>query len=59
MEGLWYGSSMHANAPAAALYERAEDSLPRTPSFHRALDDPLLRTALENTAAEIGYDLLL
>lgn len=58
-DGLWYASSMHANAPALALYERAEDALPRAPSFHRALADPLLRTLLENSAAELGYDLVL
>jgi len=58
-DGLWYASSMHANTPALALYERAEDALSPTPFFHRALGDPLLRVVLENAAAELGYDLLL
>ena len=50
---------MRADRPALALYERAEGVLPPTPLFHRALGDPLLRVALENAAAELGYDLLL
>ena len=58
-DGLWYASSMHGGAPALALYKRAEDALPPTPFFHRALGDPLLRVVLENAAAELGYDLLL
>ncbi len=24
-EGVWYGSSMHANTPCIALFERAQD----------------------------------
>jgi hypothetical protein len=35
-EGLWYPSSMHANQPSVALYERARDALPSAPFFHRA-----------------------
>jgi hypothetical protein len=58
-DGLWYASSMHANRPALALYERAAGALPPTPFLHRALGDPLLRVVLENAAAELGYDLLL
>ena len=59
VDGLWYASSMHANRPALAFYERAESALPATPFFHRALGDPLLRVMLENAAAELGYDLIL
>ena len=33
-------------------------ALPPHPSFHRALDDPCLLTALRNAARELGYLLL-
>ncbi len=36
-EGLYYPSSMDANRPSVALYERAQDSLPSRPVFDRAL----------------------
>src|SRR5207237_6770067 len=35
VEGLWYSSSMDANRPAVALYERASDSIEPSPIFHR------------------------
>jgi hypothetical protein len=57
--GLWYGSSMNANAPCVALYERAADALPALPSFHRALADDILRAFLENSAEQLGYRLIL
>lgn len=57
-EGLWYASSMYANAPAVVLYERARPALPAAPEVHRALADPLLQTALENAALEINYALV-
>lgn len=53
--GLWYPSSMHANRPAVALFERAQTSLPETPLFHRSLADALLAPALELASAELGY----
>lgn len=55
VHGLWYCSSMNANRPALALYERAEQALPPTPFFHRALADPLLLTPLRNVAFRLGY----
>lgn len=58
IEGLWYPSSMHANAPAVALYERCEDALPHSPSFHRALQDPAILTLLKNAASDLGYGLV-
>ena len=57
--GLWYGSSMHANAPCVALYERAAGALPARPSFHRALADDILRAFLEASAEALGYRLVL
>lgn len=58
-EGLWYGSSMHANTPVLALYERAESALPAAPVLHRALHDETLQVVLENAARQLGYWLVL
>jgi hypothetical protein len=46
---------MHANQPAVVLYERARGALPAAPSFHRALADPVLRTAVLGGARRLGY----
>jgi hypothetical protein len=57
VEGLYYPSSMHgATYVAVALYERAEDSLPGRPSFHRALADPTLGGLVAQSKASFGYD---
>lgn len=58
VEGLWYASSMHANRPALALYERAQDVVPAAPLFHRALADPALRQRLDGAAIALGYRLV-
>src|SRR4051812_19194119 len=49
-DGLWYGSSMHANAPCLALFERVASSISSRPAVHRALADATLRAFLENSA---------
>lgn len=54
-QGLYYASSMHANKPAMALYERAQAALPIAPFFHRALADPVLFLSLHNAAGILGY----
>jgi hypothetical protein len=58
MDGLWYGSSMNANSPSVALYERAEDAMPETPIFNRPLTDPSLATTIRSAADQFGYDLV-
>jgi hypothetical protein len=58
VDGIIYPSSMYGNQPAVALFERARDALPRSPSFHRALADPALQRRIAATADEIGYDWL-
>jgi hypothetical protein len=58
-QGLWYGSSMAASSPRLALFERAADSLPAAPAFHRALADATLEAFLVRSAAELGYRLAL
>ena len=57
--GVQYPSSMHANAPALVLNDRAEikDPIAHQPSFHRALADPAILTILKNAASELGYAL--
>ena len=55
VEGLLYASSMHANRPAVALYERAQPAMPATPVFHRALSDPALLHRLSAAAGRLGY----
>lgn len=58
VEGLWYASSMHANRPSLALYERGQAALPREPLLHRALADPALRSRLSAAAIVLGYRLV-
>ncbi len=58
IQGLVYASSMHANQPVIALYERARDSLPRHPLVHRPLNDPALLGGLDRAAVQLGYDLV-
>jgi hypothetical protein len=55
IDGLWYSSSMHANRPAVALYERAAPRLEGEPLYHRALADPLLAGKLAYAAALFGW----
>jgi hypothetical protein len=59
IHGLCYPSSMHGNAPAVALTDRAEmaGALPRHPRHHRSLNDPALVTVLRNAARQLGYAL--
>jgi hypothetical protein len=54
-QGLYYASSMDGNAPAVALFERAEGVVPVHPFFHRGLADPLLLPPLAGAADELGY----
>ncbi len=58
LNGLYYASSMNGNEPAVALYERASNTLPRSPVLNRPLSDAPLLIPLERIAAELGYDLI-
>jgi hypothetical protein len=58
LEGLLYSSSMHANRPSIALYERALSAPPAAPAFHRALSDPTLLPRLSAAANTLGYGLV-
>ena len=59
VHGLYYPSSM-TNRQAVAFNERVDALVvfPRTPTFHRALSDPLLLTPLRNAARELNYGLV-
>ncbi|MDD9998981.1 MAG: RES family NAD+ phosphorylase [Gammaproteobacteria bacterium] len=56
-QGFAYPSSMLANAVAIVLNERtdAAEALPRSPGFHKTLDDPGMITLLKNAARRLGY----
>lgn len=56
-QGIAYPSSMHANAPAIVLNERAVSALPSSPAFHKALNDAGMVTVLKNAARSLGYTL--
>ncbi len=57
IDGLYFSSSM-TNRPILALYERAlkKNSLPSSPDFHRALDDPLIADPLQEACVDIRYE---
>jgi RES domain len=57
LDGLFYASSMAANAACLALFERAIDAIPAEPELHRPLADPLLRSFLRRAAIAFGYRL--
>lgn len=58
IEGVLYSSSMNANQPVVALFERAMAALPPLPASNDALNDPLLRALLLRFATRLGYGLL-
>ena len=57
LNGLYYASSMNGNEPAVALYEKASNTLPRSPVVNRPLSDAPLLIPLERIATQLGYDL--
>lgn len=57
-QGIYYPSSMHANRPAIAIWERGAEVMPSIPVFHRPLLDPALLPVLSRVAHEIGYGLV-
>lgn len=54
-EGLWHPSSMDANNPCVALYQRGRPAIPANPRFHEALGDPTLAVVVHNAAARFNY----
>jgi hypothetical protein len=58
VQGLSYGSCLHANRPSLALYERSQGAVPASPLLHRALSDAALKLTLRNAAAQLGYMLI-
>ena len=57
VQGLFYPSSMHANRPAVAFWERAGGAMPPMPIFHGPLVDPALLPVLSRVARNLGYGL--
>ena len=57
--GLWYGSSMHANTPCIALFDRAEHAMPQAPRVTLPLSDPRLDGDLRSFAYRLRYRLIL
>lgn len=55
LHGILYPSSMNANRPAMALFERAQFAIPTHPQLHRALAEPPLLVPIANAAARFGY----
>ncbi len=58
IQGIFYPSSMHANRPAIALWERGAEAIPPVPVFHRPLLDPSLLPVLSRVAHDLGYGLV-
>ena len=55
IDGLYYPSSMDSNRPAVALYERAANTFPIRPIFHRALADEGLSRVVLKAALLFNY----
>jgi hypothetical protein len=58
VEGLRYASSMNANQPAFALYERARSAPPTTAALDLPLATPALAAPLAAEAIRFGYALV-
>ncbi len=59
IDGIYYPSSMHANQPSIALYERATSALPGSPIDDRPLSDAMLLGDLKRAAEILNYELWL
>jgi hypothetical protein len=55
VQGIYYASSMNANQPALALYERARAAVPAAPAMDLLLSDPGLAAVLAAAATRFGY----
>lgn len=58
VEGLRYASSMNANQPAFALYERAKFALPASAALDLPLSAPALMAPLAAAAVRFGFALV-
>ena len=58
VQGFYYGSSMHANRPALAFYERARLAIAPVPVFNRPLSEPALLGDLDQSAQTLRYRLI-
>jgi hypothetical protein len=58
LAGIRYGSSMDANRPAFALYERASPAIPARPHLDLPLTVPGLTLLLARACVRFGYGLV-
>ena len=58
IDGLYYPSSMNANKPAVALYERAVSAMPARPIMNKPLLDSSFHSMLSNAAVSLNYRLM-
>ena len=58
LAGIRYGSSMDANRPAFAFYERARGALPGTSLLDLSLSAPGLAVLVARSARRLGYRLV-
>ncbi len=54
-QGIYYPSSMYANKPSLALFERGKDVIPDQYEFNRRLSAKGLANTIAITASKIGY----
>lgn len=59
IDGILYSSSMYANKPSIALFDRGQKAIPMRPVFHRALNSVELANIIIETAGEINYQVLI
>jgi len=57
IQGVYYGSSMNGHAPAVALNEHAQRTMPERPLFHRALNDDMMVETLQKIALRLSCGL--
>ena len=58
IDGILYASSMYGSHEIIALFERAVDAIPQECIFHRHLNDPVIETVVQETAAKISYNVV-
>ena len=58
IDGLYYASSMYANKPCVALYERSDPHGIGPLSIHRALADPVIYSMLNRAGVTLGYSVV-
>jgi hypothetical protein len=58
LDGIHYAAASYGPGHCVALFERAENAMPRTPRLHLSLSHPGLHSTLDQMAATLGYGLV-